>query len=238
MFDPVVENIVRLIRNQLSASDQACSAIFLVGGFAESPYLEASIKQAFCLQVPIIIVPQNPITAVVRGATYYGLNKKAVKSRKLPLNYGVQVYPEWLPGVDPENRKTPDGHIYKFNCLAHRGSDAALDQKFSGDYIPIFPDQAGILFKVYCTPKNNARFCDEFGMKLVGEMEIDLPDVHLGLNRVIEFSLMFGELEIKATAWNKTTEKFYHVTFEYTKSIYKEPISSNTTEGGHKSPTS
>src|SRR6266542_1915561 len=75
MFNPVVERILNLIRDQLASSKQRCSAMFLVGGFSESPYLVKKIEDTYKSVVPIITVPQNPITAVLRGAVMYGLNK-------------------------------------------------------------------------------------------------------------------------------------------------------------------
>nr|CAG8447197.1 161_t:CDS:2 [Entrophospora candida] len=90
MFDPVINRIIRLIRNQLTSSNtnEECSALFLAGGFAESPYLVSRIKNTFSATVPIISVPQNPISAVVRGGVIYGLNSKAIATRQLTLNYG------------------------------------------------------------------------------------------------------------------------------------------------------
>lgn len=88
MFEPVVGKILNLIRDQLASSKQRCSAMFLVGGFSESPYLVDKVKDAFMSVVPIITVPQNPITAVLRGAVMYGLDKAAVATRVLTMNYG------------------------------------------------------------------------------------------------------------------------------------------------------
>nr|CAG8514883.1 14489_t:CDS:10 [Entrophospora candida] len=109
MFDPVIEKVIRLIRNQLTSSKEKCSAMFIVGGFAESPYLVSKVKETFNSAVPIICVPQNPISAVLRGGVIYGLNKKTIATRQLKLNYGVQVYPLWKKGVDPKKRMTAEG---------------------------------------------------------------------------------------------------------------------------------
>ncbi|CAJ0754717.1 7903_t:CDS:2, partial [Entrophospora sp. SA101] len=73
-FDPVIGRIIRLIRRQLEESDGDCSAIFLVGGFSESLYLQKRIKGEFKKHVSIVSVPSEPACAVVRGAVEYGLN--------------------------------------------------------------------------------------------------------------------------------------------------------------------
>ena len=71
-FDPVVEKIITLIENQLSAAKNKVSAMFMVGGFSESKYLFKRVKQKFDTRVPIIAIPSDPIAAVVRGAVLYG----------------------------------------------------------------------------------------------------------------------------------------------------------------------
>ena len=66
-FDPVIEKIIRLI-HQLNANEP-CSAIFLIGEFSESRYLQSRIRQNFKNIVNNISVPFQPTCAVVRGAT-------------------------------------------------------------------------------------------------------------------------------------------------------------------------
>ncbi|CAG8611977.1 5309_t:CDS:10 [Diversispora eburnea] len=218
MFHPVVENILTLINNQLNSSRKKCSAMFMVGGFAESPYLIKMIEERFSGRVPLIAVPQNPITAILRGAVMYGLNKKAVKHRKLTMNYGVEVFPKWIQDVDPKARKTENGRIAKFSCLAKRGRIVTPDEVCSDVYYPVYPDQTAILFKVFATSKPNQRFCDKSdktGMEEVGKLRIKLPDIHLGIDRPVEFGLKFGELLITATARNKTNGESYSAEFNY-----------------------
>ena len=45
MFDPVINKIVELICRQLSQMEQRCMAMFLIGGFSESLYLQYQIRR-------------------------------------------------------------------------------------------------------------------------------------------------------------------------------------------------
>jgi hypothetical protein len=72
MFDPVVEQIIGLIRGQIANSKSAIKSMFLVGGFAESAYLRACIEHNFVGLFTEIACPTEPVAAVVRGAAYYG----------------------------------------------------------------------------------------------------------------------------------------------------------------------
>ncbi|CAB4494375.1 unnamed protein product [Rhizophagus irregularis] len=158
--------------------------------------------------VPIIAVPAVPIAAIVRGAITYGLNvdKDIVPDRVLKWTYGIEG------SGDKPSKRTKDGMYLYFHELARRGSNVKVDQKFSGDFYPIRPNQDIITFNVYYTSKYEAKYCNDPGMRLLGVIKVKTYDTHLGLNRPIEFSLAFGKVEIKATAKNKSTGEIYNET--------------------------
>ena len=79
---------------------------------------------------------------------------------------------------------------------------------------PLKSNQTIINFPIYITTELSADFCDEPGMKLLGNLTIDLPDVHLGTNRPCTFILTFGDMEIKARAFNQTNGQNYQTKFD------------------------
>ncbi|EXX65587.1 hypothetical protein RirG_131870 [Rhizophagus irregularis DAOM 197198w] len=97
MFDLVVGKIIRLIRGQLNSSKDKCSAIFLVGGFGEPKYLQ---MKEFGKLVPAIIVPKQPIAAIVRGACDYGLKMSTIADRTLKYTYGIKANRHWSYPID------------------------------------------------------------------------------------------------------------------------------------------
>ncbi|CAG8752225.1 10957_t:CDS:2, partial [Funneliformis mosseae] len=130
-----------------------CSAIFLVGGFSESPYLLRRIKDKFSTLVSIIAVPTLSIAAIARGGIAYGLNVGAIQDRTLKWTYGVEV-----SGKDKRTRRTEDGYILYFHKLAQRGAKANVDQKFWGEFYPSRPDQEILNFCIYYTKRHDAKF--------------------------------------------------------------------------------
>ncbi|PKY52287.1 actin-like ATPase domain-containing protein [Rhizophagus irregularis] len=218
MFDPVVGKIIRLIRGQLDSSKNKCSAIFLVGGFSESKYLQLRVKEEFGKLVPSIIVPKQPIAAIVRGACDYGLEMSTIVDRTLKYTYGIKSNRDWRFG-DPIDRKKNVGgndnpRIEIFSPLVTRGTNVEVNQEFSKNYLPLMPDQTAVSFRIYITTKLSAKFCDEPDMKLLGTLRIDLPDAHLGRSRRIEFSLMFGKMELVVKARNLQNGKLYNTSFD------------------------
>ncbi|CAB4381731.1 unnamed protein product [Rhizophagus irregularis] len=77
IFEPVIRNILNLIKAQLDNAQETFSAMFLVGDFSESKYLQKSINQEFSHRVFNILVPLQPTAAISRGAVIYGLPIKS-----------------------------------------------------------------------------------------------------------------------------------------------------------------
>ncbi|PKK77239.1 actin-like ATPase domain-containing protein [Rhizophagus irregularis] len=227
MFDPIVERIITMIQTQLDNNRETCSAMFLVGGFSQSKYLQKIIKQKFKRQVKNILVPVHPIAVISRGAALYGLSmiksapnldrmnslKFVINERKLKYTYGIRVCREWKEG-DPIKRKRPNGRIYKFRSLARRGTVVKANQEFTLNITPEHAAQDTITFHIYYTTKYSAQYCDEDDeMKKLGNLIISLPDVHLGKDRLVLFGLIFGRMEMTATAKNKLNGQNYQTTF-------------------------
>ncbi|CAD0095112.1 unnamed protein product [Aureobasidium mustum] len=122
VFRPIVNSVIDLVERQriiLEQHGETASACILVGGFGQSKYLYKCLKQRFADEDPpptytysankfttqhegpgfMILQPDNPWTAVVRGAVMSGLGKDLVVSRKARRHYGVVVGRTWDPEV-------------------------------------------------------------------------------------------------------------------------------------------
>ncbi|RIA89728.1 hypothetical protein C1645_824439 [Glomus cerebriforme] len=185
-------------------------------------------RKEFQYRVQTISVPSFPIAAIARGAVIYGsfinldrlgfnrLNKLKfrITSRILKFTYGTELIKDRKEGVDPPHRKTYDGKVYKFSPLVRRGEEIR-DQTFSFERKPEKAFQTSMKCAFYCTREYSAEYLDEPGMELLRVIEIELPDVHFGINRSIEFGLTFGQLEIIAFARNQNNGQQYQITFSY-----------------------
>ncbi|GBB93259.1 hypothetical protein RclHR1_02140012 [Rhizophagus clarus] len=210
LFDKVIESILTLIEQQLKKCT-SCSVIFLVGGFSESKYLQSRVKQKFESQIKIAI-PPRPVIAITNGACEYGLNMKSISTRVLKWTYGVEIAPKWQTS-DPPNRKMPNGRIKKFSLMVKKGTEVNATDEYSQCFSPPEPDATTLKFTIYYTSKDDAAYCDEPEMILLGSFNIELPGQQLGMNRPVLLTLCFGSMEIIATAKNQTTGKDYRTTF-------------------------
>ncbi|KAG9291214.1 hypothetical protein G9A89_021716 [Geosiphon pyriformis] len=185
MFDPIIEKILMLIGQQLTASGGYCRAIFMVGGFSENHYLQWQVRHAFAPYVPIIAVPKHPIAAVERGALQYGLYMATVQSRVLKWTYGIDSFRPWTP-QDPPERRTQTGYITVFRRIAQRGIQVAVNQRFTYEASPVLRDQKLMTFNIYATPYDNAIYCDDLGVRLIGRLSVHLPQIEYQYSRILD----------------------------------------------------
>ncbi|CAB4473679.1 unnamed protein product [Rhizophagus irregularis] len=184
------------------------------GDFCGGSYVDREFLKF--LSLPAIIVPKQPIAAIVRGACDYGLKMSTIADRTLKYTYGIRANRYWNY-EDPIDRKINCGNseqIVVFDSLVTRSTKVGVDQKFSRIYHPPEPNVTFLTIHIFKTTELSAKFCDEPGMKLLGILTVDLPDVNLGLSRRIEFSLMFGKMEIVASAKNLQNGRSYNTKFE------------------------
>ncbi|CAG8746865.1 5807_t:CDS:2, partial [Racocetra fulgida] len=163
--------------------------------------------------IPHILVPKDPVTAIARGAVQYGLNMETIKTRVLKYSYGVKLAFEWQPG-DPPERRTPKGKIFKFYQLATRGTTVGVNQEFFEVFVPFTKKHKTSTYRIYITRKKIGTYCDEEGMRFLGELKIDSQNTSHGMGSPILFSLRFGKMEIDATAIDQITEQIYQTTFK------------------------
>ncbi|KAJ3986951.1 hypothetical protein F5890DRAFT_1571980 [Lentinula detonsa] len=106
VFDPVVEQVLGLIEDQLSKVDQRVDALLLVGGFAGSEYLKQRVEvEQFGPRIRVIARPADADTATLRGAARYGLARRPlVASVIAPRSYIMKVK---LPAEQEDWHKRP-----------------------------------------------------------------------------------------------------------------------------------
>ncbi|CAG8565470.1 6853_t:CDS:2 [Funneliformis caledonium] len=155
IFDPIIKQIILLIHEQLTFSDN-CSTIFLVGGFSESIYLQNCIKQEFKYLVSNVFVPNQPITAVLRGALEYALNPNSIATRIINMTYGIKQ----------------DG---MFKRIVKIGTEAHENQEFELELSLIQENRLRFPIDLYTTSLRNPKFCEDDGVDLIANIKISAP---------------------------------------------------------------
>ncbi|CAB5376551.1 unnamed protein product [Rhizophagus irregularis] len=123
----------------------------------------------------------------------------------------------WMEG-DPIERKLRNGCIDRFHCIAKRGTQVDTNEEFTTFFTPLSPMQAKVCFKIYYTTKDDAKYCDEPGMTLLGKFGVYLADSDesskSGLLDKLFFAFIFGEMVISFIARNEISGQNYKTYFE------------------------
>jgi len=113
VFDPVVNQVLEMIEDQLGKIEQRVDALLLVGGFAGSEYLFKKVEAKFSSKIKVIARPFDADTATVRGAAQYGLSRKTIVSTVIvPRAYIMKVK---LP-AEPEDWLKRPAYIRENNA--------------------------------------------------------------------------------------------------------------------------
>ncbi|KAF8975035.1 hypothetical protein BGZ46_009490 [Entomortierella lignicola] len=206
VFNPVVNDVLDLIEYQLQQTH--CEAIFLVGGFGSSRYLFDRVTAKFATSGRQVRVPPRAELAVVRGAVTYGLHQGSIISRVARRWYGVDSAMDFVPGVDPEEKKTlsRDGTVRckdRFSVYITPGQSVALGECVTKKYMTwCYPRPLDCPLYVSDSEKE-PRYVDEPSVKKLGDFQIPMPDVPgmmPGAEVLVEVKMHFGETEVRAEA--------------------------------------
>lgn len=95
IFDPIMKDIIGLVKEQIAMAGDEITAVVLVGGFGQSRYLKSKIKDAIASGTQVV-QPENGWAAVVKGAVLHGLSQHVsspatveVASRVARRSYGT-----------------------------------------------------------------------------------------------------------------------------------------------------
>jgi hypothetical protein len=95
IFDPIIKDIICLIKEQVAMAGDEVSAVVMVGGFGQSRYLKSKTRDAIASGIQVV-QPENGWAAVVKGAVIHGLSQYApssatveVASRVARRSYGT-----------------------------------------------------------------------------------------------------------------------------------------------------
>ncbi|KAM7206445.1 chaperone protein DnaK [Naviculisporaceae sp. PSN 640] len=196
IFEPVVEEVIKLVKEQIKSSKVPIRAVLMVGGFGASNYLKERLRNAIDKKI-LVLQPPNAWLAVAHGAVMKGLALSApeqltmvkVQTRKARKHYGT----EWRVRYDD----TRHGHLksqrhwcgldgcYKVRVMEwfiQRGDPVAENEPFITSFTWAGLVSQGQIKKIgmdiYCdrTERNAPMAKDEY-VRLLCRVEADLSHI-------------------------------------------------------------
>jgi hypothetical protein len=216
-FRNAMHDIINHLRDILE--NQSCEkllGIVVVGGFAGSPFMIDSLKDAF--PGKRIIVPMDAGLAVAKGTVLYGHNPDIICSRVCRYTYGDDVCEPFIEGQHPladmtkiNNKKYCRNIFRKF---FEKGEKVSLGEKrsFAADYD--FRDknrehqrEEPLNIKVYVSNKLNPKLTHDVGCRTLGEIIVKCTQKKWPEMFTCTIDMEIAGTEIQVSAEVSTGEK-------------------------------
>jgi len=207
LFDHLVKPILELVDDQLRKIGQrSVDRVMLVGGFAQSHYLQARLRAHLSRRVTMV-VPAKPSWAVLLGAVHYGLEPGLITGRRSRFSYGIKFAPPFEEERDPPEFKTVN-HSGAHLCNNRFDQFVALDEvvepghKVIREYIPILQTQVEMILQLYISTELDPRYVTQNSCEFVGQLTLDMSDTATlpPDERKVEVIMLFGGTEINVRA--------------------------------------
>ena len=219
LFKPVVQSIKDHLKTlkrkpQLSKVE----TMLLVGGFADSAFLQEEIKKEFSGSCRVLI-PHNANTVVVQGAVIFGKKPATITARVVSTTYGAAYARNFIEGVHREEKRFVVDGVEKcgglFDCFVKEDTVVRIGQRIGETYVPLRPEKTRRHYEFYVTSNPDTQYIDEPGVTKIGSLVVQSPDTRRGKDRKVEVSMYFGGTEITATAWDISSGNKAQTTLDF-----------------------
>ncbi|KAH0528439.1 hypothetical protein TsFJ059_003308 [Trichoderma semiorbis] len=221
IFEPVVLEVIKLVKDQITVSNVPIRAVLLVGGFGASNYLKERLRNAVDKSIQIM-QPPNAWQAVVQGAVMKGLANSApdtltmvkVQNRKARKHYGTEwrtKYDERVHGhiSDKKSWSGMEGY-YKVNAMEwfiRKGDAVSENEPYITSFVWTGLVAHGRIRKmrmtIYCDQSSEEAPIDRnANVQVLAHVEADVSHIpeHLLNRRQGKDGQMYYELSCKIEA--------------------------------------
>lgn len=207
-FDTQVKKIIQHIQALLKKSI-GISLILLVGGSAESEYIQSELRKAISKDSSArLVIPPEPSLAVLKGAVIFGHSPLIITSRILRFTYGTNVTPDFDPEIHKIDKKITVEGVDRckdcFSTIVTAGEEITVGHKIAQVYATATSSSFGTVVKIYCSPREEVKYTDDEECFELGDICVPLPGRLItgliGMQHhpfVVEY--VFGDTELKIT---------------------------------------
>ncbi|XP_033753962.1 heat shock 70 kDa protein 12B-like [Pecten maximus] len=201
-FGEVIKDIVKHLKDILGRPEtNGVSILLLVGGFSDSPMVQAAIRKAF--PDKRVIIPSEAGLSVLKGAVIYGHKPDTIDSRIVRYTYGVRIVPDFNTMKHRNDKKCQisgkDRCLDVFSSFMQAGTSVPVHHQKLCSYSTTTPCQESMMLKIYQSTEESPEYTDDDCCKLLGEMEIKVPNPS-NEDRDLLVVYDFGDTELTVTA--------------------------------------
>ena len=219
LFTPVVDRIKEHLKSlQRKPQLSKVQLMLLVGGFADSAFLQEEIKKEFSERCKVL-VPHHANIVVVQGAVIFGKQPAKITQRVMSITYGADCMTNFIEGFHPEEKKFLVDGIEKCNdifwCFVKENKVVKVGERIQKTYHPLRQSSKALHVGFYVTSNPDTLFVTDPGVTQIGSLGVQSPDTWRGKDREIEVSMFFGGTEITATAWDISSDNKAQTTLDF-----------------------
>lgn len=216
LFDPTAEKIEKLVSTVISSTKNAnITKILLVGGLAESKYIQDFFRSKFPFQT--VIIPREKDLCVVKGAVIFGHTPTRISHRVSRYTYGSNFSPTFDNSVHDKKRKRVidgvDRCIGVFDIFFKMGTVIEIDTNVKRTYVTVDKFQKSLDLSLFASTKENLTYTNEEGCTKIGDYVLVLQNPTEELKR-IEVNIVFGNTKISVHA-HDASGKLCDISFHY-----------------------
>ncbi|VVC41408.1 Hypothetical protein CINCED_3A014585 [Cinara cedri] len=189
--------------NSIINEDEKVTHMFLVGGYAQSLWLQEKIAERFSDRLKIIL-PDFAFVSVLRGAVIYESNRSNTPAHKAKHSYAVGIIKPFIDDTHPiEKLVIQDGKRWCTDLLDYliEENDCIRDNEtVIKKYTPANSSQDSIVINIYLVHNQSAKFVTDYGVSKCGSLKLMRnEDIQLSNELLVQMGFC-GQGEVVATA--------------------------------------
>ena len=202
---PIVNDIVKFMDRVLDEPQlHDCKLVILVGGFANSVFVQDAVTRAATARCAVVITPKEAQVCVLKGAVMFGHNMTEVSARIARYTYGQDIATPFDPDIhDPTKVRVYDGVEFAyplFRTIIERGTEVRVGQTIESQLWPVEDEQTEMKLKFYVLDglPTDVQYADAPNVrKIATRVVLPMPDTTKKDNRPVDASYRFGGTEIE-----------------------------------------
>ncbi len=218
IFEGEVGKILAAVDGQLAAmggrkgAAAAPEKILLVGGFAQSRYLQLRLS-LYLGDRATVLVPPDGADAVLTGAVHFCYDSALIGARLSRYTYGFEVCMPFEEGTDPEDSRLISDYngealcSTRFNPVVAINESVPVDYEYNTEVCPILRDQRALRVRLFASTQPDPRYVTRSTAH--GEVTVDVPAPSgpeaRPEDRAVDLVFRFGGAEMTVTATERST---------------------------------
>ncbi|KAL5012116.1 hypothetical protein ScPMuIL_010667 [Solemya velum] len=184
------------------------NTILMVGGFSESPLLQAEMRQHFPNKR--IVIPQEAGLAVLKGAVLFGHHPTTIVSRIAKFTYGIAMHLSYKNGKHDPSKKIRINGVLKckdvFSKHVEKGQILNVGEvNYEHYYTPLEDNQKEMALDIYTSTEKDPCYVTDSGSTFLGQLMVKVPNLPGGSKKVW-VRMTFGGTEMRVEARDDDTD--------------------------------